>query len=231
MTSENDRQNTPFPYKTIVKGLITIAGLVAIALAIRYSPLSHMLETGWIDEHIRGQGLGGWLIYLGTASLFISIGFPRQIICFLGGYAFGFVNGTLTAQAVTFAGSCACFLLARSMRSFIVHDKFRGRVEKVDRFLRENTFTMTLIIRLSPVGNNLLTNILAGISSVSGVRFLAGSFLGYLPQTVIFALLGSGFQVDLVLRSAISVALFLVSTVLGVYLYRKVRRGQHDDPL
>ncbi|MEJ0045470.1 MAG: hypothetical protein WDN04_04535 [Rhodospirillales bacterium] len=40
----------------------------------------------------------------------------------------------------------------------------------------------------------MVLNLAAGVASVRPGAFLAGSLLGYVPQTAIFALLGSGVQ-------------------------------------
>ena len=85
---------------------------------------------------------------------------------------------------------------------------------------------MTLLIRFLPVGSNVLTNVAAGLSSVSGIVFVIASAIGYIPQTVIFALLGSGFNLDTWHNIGLSVLLFIASGLIGVHLYRKYRRGK-----
>ena len=82
---------------------------------------------------------------------------------------------------------------------------------------------MALLIRLLPLGSNLVTNLVAGVSSANALGFFAGSVLGYVPQTIIFALLGSGINLDPALRITSSVLLFMLSAALGVYLYRRYR--------
>lgn len=79
------------------------------------------------------------------------------------------------------------------------------------------------------MGSNLITNLAAGVAGVRGIPFFAGSILGYLPQTVVFALLGSGIQVDPVFRIGASVVLFVASGVMGVWLFRRFRHGRHLD--
>jgi uncharacterized membrane protein YdjX (TVP38/TMEM64 family) len=85
---------------------------------------------------------------------------------------------------------------------------------------------MALLIRLLPAGSNLVISLTAGVSSVGPWPFFLGSAIGYLPQTMVFALAGSGIALDPVLRIGLSVMLFIVSGILGVYLYRKYRHGK-----
>ncbi len=56
--------------------------------------------------------------------------------------------------------------------------------------------------------------------------FLLGSLMGYLPQTFVFTLAGSGVEVGGGLRIAFAVLFFVVSGVIGIWLYRKYRQRQ-----
>ena len=68
-----------------------------------------------------------------------------------------------------------------------------------------------------------MTNLVAGISSVPALAFFAGSALGYIPQTAIFALAGSGVEVDPALRIGLAAVLLLISGVMSVALFRRFR--------
>lgn len=211
------------PIRILLKGLLMIASLVVLgALANRYG-LADMLSQHWIDTAVRGQGWSGNLIFLGMGALTTAIGFPRQVVAFLGGYAFGFLPGLGLALLAALMGCVIGFYYARWMGRSLVAHRFPGRIRKLDEFLRGHPFSMALIIRLLPVGSNVVTNLLAGVSSVRGLPFFAGSALGYVPQTLVFALAGSGVNFDPSLRLTLAVALFLVSSLLGVWLYRRHR--------
>ena len=82
---------------------------------------------------------------------------------------------------------------------------------------------MTLIIRFLPVGSNLVTNLVAGVSAIPTGWFLLGSLAGYTPQTLIFALLGNGVRVDPLWRTLLSASLLAASTLLGLALYRNYK--------
>jgi len=60
---------------------------------------------------------------------------------------------------------------------------------------------------------------------------MAATLLGYVPQTVIFALLGSGVQIGRGAQLAAAVALFAVAGVAGSILWRKEGQGSALDPL
>ena len=212
--------------KTILRGISLIILLATLGFAVQGGGLGGVFNQDWVDSNVRGAGVKGNFIFLLGACLFIAIGLPRQIVSFLGGYAFGLLLGTGLALAATGLGCIISFTFARFMGREFVAARFPGRLKKADGFLRHNTLAMALLIRLLPLGSNLVTNLVAGVSSAGASGFLAGSVLGYIPQTVIFALLGSGINLDPALRITSSVVLFVLSAAIGGHLYRRYRQGQ-----
>lgn len=215
--------------RLLVKGLVVMVSLAALGWGLKASGLADMFDTHWVDSEIRGHGLAGDMIFLAIGSLAVAVGLPRQAICFLAGYAFGLGGGILLSSLASVVGCMVCFLYARLLGRDLVMHKFATRVRRIDDFLHDNPVTMTVLIRFLPVGSNLLTNLLAGVSSVRALPFFAGSLIGYTPQTVVFVLLGSGIQVDPLLRGSLSVALFVASAVLGIFLYKRLRHGHSFD--
>jgi uncharacterized membrane protein YdjX (TVP38/TMEM64 family) len=191
-----------------------------------------MLDQGWIDREVRGKGLGGEMLFVGIGLLATAVGIPRQVVAFMGGYAFGFVEGTLLGVAASVLGCAATFYYARLFGRGLVAEHLSGRIARIDAFVSGNPFTMTLLIRLLPVGSNLATSLAAGLASVAARPFLLGSAVGFIPQTAVFALVGSGVSVDPVWRIGLGIILFVVSGALGVYLYRRLRHGKvYDEDL
>lgn len=212
-----------FTVRRILKGsflFLTLAGALAL---IHYSGLDQDFNTTWVDAHIAGRGAYGHMLFVGIGALLTGLAAPRQFVAFLGGYAFGALLGTLWATLAAVL-SCICtFYYARLSGQRFMQRRFGRRVAKVNTFLARSPFAMSFVIRCLPVGNNLLTNLLAGVTTISGAPFFAGSALGYIPQHFIFALLGSGVHVEPLWRTIASGGLFVVSTVLGYALYRRYR--------
>ncbi len=215
--------------RLILRGLAVIASLAILGYLFQATPFAELLDERWIDRQVRGQGLAGDLIFLGVGALATAIGVPRQIVAFLGGYAYGIVAGTLLATLAAALGCALAFYYARLLGRGLVAQRFSGRIRKLDDFVHDHPFSMTLLIRLLPAGSNLVTNLVAGVSSVRALPFLAGSALGYVPQSAVFALVGSGVQLDPAARIGAAVVLFVASGVLGVRLYRRHRQGRSFD--
>lgn len=210
----------------VARGLVVMMTLALGLYAWDAFDLANALTPKWFETHIMGQGLAGEALFLGLAAIATAAGLPRQVVSGLAGYAFGLAWGAALGLAGTVLGCMGAFYYARVLARGPLRRKFSARVRRLDDFLREHTFTMTLLVRLLPVGNNAVTNLTAGVSSVRAAPFFAGSALGYVPQTLIFALLGSGVAVDKGLQIVLSAVLFVASGVLGVYLYRRFRHGK-----
>lgn len=215
--------------RVLFKGLGLILSLALFGYLFKSSDLGNAINEAWVDAHIRGHGVEGTLLFLAMGALFTAVGLPRQIIAFLAGYAFGLLPGTLLGALAALLGCMTTFLYARFFGRSLLRDRLGKRAARFDQFIHDHPFSMTLLIRLLPVGSNVLTNLAAGISSAHMAPFLAASFIGFLPQTLVFALVGSGINVAPTLRIGAAAVLFLFSGVLGAYLYHRHRHGLSID--
>ena len=212
--------------RTLLPGLVLLATLIAIGYALESGALRSLLSEAWIDREVRGNGISGELLFVAVAGLVTAVAVPRHIVSFLGGYAFGFGLGSALALAGTGIGCALTFFYARLVGRPLLSARLGARVRRIDDFLSANPFSMTLLIRLLPVGNNFATSLAAGVSGVPARPFLLGSLLGYLPQTMVFALAGSGVDLGASLRIGLAALLFVVSGAIGTWLYRKYRHGK-----
>lgn len=204
-------------------------GFIVVLVLISYL-LGDVLDEAWIDAHVRERGALGGLLFVVAGWLLASAGMSRQVIAFLSGYGFGFLPGVLLAMLAVVAGCMTTFYISRYLlRSFLLR-RYSGRIDRVGRFINENTFTMAVLIRLLPLGSNWMVNIAAGASGVRSTPFFLGSALGYIPQMLIFALVGSGSRVDQFWQVAIAMAMFVIAALLGAWLYRRYRHGRTLDP-
>jgi uncharacterized membrane protein YdjX (TVP38/TMEM64 family) len=215
--------------RVILKGLALILSLALLGYLFHTSDLGNSVNEAWIDARVRGHGVNGALLFLLMGGILTAIGLPRQIIAFLAGYAFSVGLGTLLGALAALLGCMLSFGYARFFGRGLLRARLGERAGRFDRFIHDHPFSMTVLIRLLPAGSNLLTNLVAGISSIRPVYFFAASLLGYLPQTLVFALVGSGVHIAPALKLALAIGLFLISGILGVWLYRRFRHGQSLD--
>ena len=206
--------------RLLTRPLLLLAGLVLAGLLLR-GGLEHRLRD-LLDPAALGAGFPGQAGFVLAGGLLCAVGLPRQVVAFAGGYAFGAAAGGGLALIAQMLGCAASFLWARLLARDWVRQ--RVRLGRLDRLLAAHPFGTTLSLRLLPIGSNLLLNLLAGVSAVATAPFLAATLLGYLPQTVIFALLGGGVQVAHATQVAVAAALFAASLAGGVLLLRRTRR-------
>ena len=207
------------------RGLLGIGLLLVLGFLLQALPSGAWLDQAWIDAEVRGHGLQGEGLFLLVALLFTALGLPRQAVGFFAGYAFGLVMGTLLALTATLGGALLAFLCARWLGRDLVRRLFSRRLHDFDGFVGRHPLRTILLIRLLPVGSNLATNLTAGLSRMGVLPFAAGSALGYLPQSLVFALIGSGITVDPLWRIGGGVLLFLLSGLLGLTLWQRYRAG------
>lgn len=200
--------------RAVARPVLLLAGLVLAGLALRGLGL---------DGQVEEAGRHGPVAFVLLAACACALGVPRQLAAYAGGLAFGFWAGMTLSLLAMVAGCVLDFAWARLVARRWVQRRLArgGRAARVDAFLAANPFTATLTLRLLPVGNNLLLNLLAGVSGVAAGPFLLGSALGFVPQAAVFALLGGGVRVGQATQVAVAVALFAVSAGLGWMLLRR----------
>jgi uncharacterized membrane protein YdjX (TVP38/TMEM64 family) len=212
--------------RAIARPALFLGGLLLGGFLLQLLSRAGGLDPAALNRWITGQGALGLLAFIGLGAAACAVGMPRQAVAFAGGYAFGAALGALAAWAAMLVGLSAGFWWARLAGRDLAARKLSGRLRSIDRFVAENPFSATLTLRLLPVGNNLALNLLAGLSGVAYGPFLAGSAIGYLPQTIVFALLGKGVRIERELQIALGVLLFAASALLGLWLLSRHRRAQ-----
>jgi uncharacterized membrane protein YdjX (TVP38/TMEM64 family) len=210
-------------FKWYKQGLGTVVFCILIAYFFAHADMVSTFNQTWIDSDIRDNGLKGALYFFGISVVITACGAPRQIVAFLGGYAFGAVFGVILATAATLVGCITTFYVSKMMIKPLVRKKFHKHSLRIDTFLTDHPIRKTIIIRLLPVGSNVLTNLIAGTTNVSPRAFFIGSCIGYIPQMFIFSLLGKGMLIGSEWKIISSILLLLISSYLSFSLYKKHR--------
>lgn len=154
-------------------------------------------------------------------SLATSIGLPRQIAALVAGINLGALFGVIIATLAATLGCLITFSVSRYLFSDKITRKYPQQLAKLSAFLGEQTFLKAIVIRILPLGSNFITNIIAGVSKVSMRAYVSGSFVGFIPQMVIFALAGSGIRLGAQNELMASGILFVVALLISAYLLKK----------
>ena len=204
-----------------IKPVLMAGAMIGVAFAL---PLLGAGSAQGTLEHLVAQGgIRGPAMFLLMATALTAIGLPRQIPAFVAGYAFGPWYGVLIALVSQIMAASADFIWARAIGQAFVRRRFGRALAKVDAMLDAQPFIATLTLRLMPVGSNILLNLGAGLSSVRALPFLSASLLGFIPQTVVFALIGRGSAPSHTHILALGIVMFGLSVIFGLLLLRRSR--------
>ena len=196
------------------KPALLLCGLLVAGLVLR---------QGWGRAALDAPGQAGPVPFVLLGALACAVGVPRQVVAYAAGLGFGTWAGCVLALLAEVAGCLVDFLWARLVARAWAARRLRGRLARLDHKLSRHPFSATLTLRLLPVGSNILLNLLAGLSGVSVGPFLVASAIGYVPQTVVFAMLGNGVRVDRTAQLLLAGLLFVAATALGVWLLRRTK--------
>lgn len=161
------------------------------------------------------------IILFSSLAVATSLGLPRQIAALVAGINLGAFLGAVIATLAATIGCLITFSIARYAFSEKIGQRYPKQLTKLSLFISEQTFIKAIIIRILPIGSNFLTNIIAGVTKVSMKAFVSGSFIGFIPQMVIFALAGSGIRLGAKNEMIASGILFIIALLLTIYLVKK----------
>lgn len=190
---------------------------IQLTVQALFSQLNAFLALG------NNQTLNTLLLFV-LLAIATSIGLPRQVAAFIAGANLGAAFGALIATFAATTGCALTFILSRYLLSRTIKRKYPEKISTLSAFIGKQTLIKTIVIRLLPIGSNLLTNIVAGVTTVSMARYVLGSCIGFVPQMLVFSYAGSGIRMGANNELFISAFLFILALLLSVFLYKKSRR-------
>jgi uncharacterized membrane protein YdjX (TVP38/TMEM64 family) len=202
-----------------LKPALMAGGMIAIAAALPLLGAANAQAT--LGNLIAQGGVRGPAMFLLLATFLTAIGLPRQVPAFVAGFAFGPWYGAAIALVSAVLACSLDFIWARAIGQDVARRRLGKSFAKIDKALAAQPFIATLTLRLLPVGSNILLTLAAGLSSIRALPFLAASAIGFIPQTVIFALFGQGSAPTHAHMLILGGAMFAASAVLGLVLLRR----------
>jgi uncharacterized membrane protein YdjX (TVP38/TMEM64 family) len=172
---------------------LVLAVLAALALVV----VGHRLGAGpWLRDGLDRVGRLGALapiafiaIYVAACVLFI----PGSILTIGGGGLFGVVWGSIYVSIAATLGATAACAIGRYLARDWVARRLAGnpRFAAIDRAVAREGWKIVLLTRLSPVFPFNLLNYAYGLTSVPLKDYVAASWVGMIPGTVLYVYLGS----------------------------------------
>lgn len=166
--------------------LVAVAGLVA----------SHTTRVG---DYLSVEAMGEWSTRLGPRGplLIVAAGLltpllflPRWPLAFLSGLLYGVGWGTALAVVASTGGAWLNFWLSRTLLA-PMSDRLRRRYRMEHLTVpRDRQFLVLFVLRAFPLTSFVMTNLIAGALKLSRSRFVAATFLGMIPSTLLYASAG-----------------------------------------
>jgi len=208
-------------YRTILLAVFLAGGM----LLFRATPLARHVDSESLRQWLHRWGSWAWLGFTIAGFVLASVGFPRIALAALGGAMFGIVTGTILAQIAATLSAIPGFLYTRFVGRKTVVRRAGRRLQQIDALVRDNGFSVMLLIRLCPVGNAFLTSCIAGVTAIPLTTYIAASCLGFLPETFIFALFGAGLTGNFHVKLISSIVLLLLFSLFFLWYFSHSRFG------
>ncbi|MBX2837801.1 MAG: VTT domain-containing protein [Gammaproteobacteria bacterium] len=201
--------------------IFAILLLLALAVLLVSVPPDEWTEATKWGQTVNELGALGVLVVFIVGALTTAVGLPRQLLAFVGGFSYGVLPGLLLGLVSAICGCAITFFASRSLLRNWVLRRYPNAVSWLDNIIHDDPAYKILLLRLQPLGTNLLTNLSAGVSKISAQVFLFFSLIGYIPQMLVFSLIGSGVRVGSGAQLFVSFVMLAVSVLLGLWLMQR----------
>jgi uncharacterized membrane protein YdjX (TVP38/TMEM64 family) len=139
------------------------------------------------------------------------------ILSLAAGAIFGVLQGTLFVVSGATVGAILAFLVSRTLLRDWVVKKFGGRMEGIDRGLRENGLSYLLFLRLVPAFPFFLVNLACGITGLPLRTYALGTLFGIMPGSLVFVNAGASLAAIETVRQVASPRVLGSFALLGLF--------------
>jgi uncharacterized membrane protein YdjX (TVP38/TMEM64 family) len=130
-------------------------------------------------------------IYAATTALSVPGG---ALLTVSGGFLFGSIFGAIFSVLGATLGATLLFLAARTAFADILRGRAGSSVERMREGFGRNALSYLLFLRLIPLFPFFLVNLVPAFLGVRILTYVIGTFVGIIPGSLVFALVGSGLE-------------------------------------
>ncbi len=215
-------------------------GLVFATGLDRYFAVSALREhretlVALVSEHYILSALLFCAVYAASTALSVPGG---ALLTVSGGFLFGTFAGMTFSVLGATLGATLLFLAARTAFSDVLRGRAGSAVDRMRAGFRENALSYLLFLRLVPVFPFFLVNLVPAFLGVRLPVYVVGTFIGIIPGSLVFTLVGSGLDEifergeELSLSSVLGPEMLLGFTGLGLLalvpvVYKRVRSAKN----
>jgi uncharacterized membrane protein YdjX (TVP38/TMEM64 family) len=176
---------------------LAVVVLVALAWAFglhRYLTLEALAaQREALAALVAARPVASAMVYVAAYIAVVAFSLPGGVVMTLaGGLLFGALLGAGLAVVGATIGAAVLFLLARSAFAPLVAGRAEGLLGPLRAGLARDGFFYLLSLRLVPVFPFWLLNLAPALLGMAFAPYLAATFLGIIPGTLVFAGIGAG---------------------------------------
>jgi uncharacterized membrane protein YdjX (TVP38/TMEM64 family) len=223
------------PLAILLLAIIVVLGFgLADYLSFEQLKQNRSRLLDFVDRHEVLAPLLFMAIYAAAIALSIPGG---AVLTVAGGFLFGTGLATLYVVLAATAGASLVFLAARTALGDGLRAKAGPWMRRMEAGFRENALNYLLFLRLIPAFPFWLVNLVPAFLGVPLPTYVAATFLGIIPGTLVYASVGNGLgavfdagqspDLGIIFRPAILFPIvgLAVLAILPV-AYRKMKGGQ-----
>jgi len=184
---------TPEVRRRIVRGGVTLGGLVALTLGIQW--LRHSLGIEWSADSVRAAvaGYGVWapLTFLALTSVRQLLALPSLLVLTTAGLLFGAGLGTLLGGLGIALNACLVFATARVMGREWVLPRIHARWPQFEQQARSAGPPFIAIMTAHPMGVLTPFYFAAGVTGITAAAFVAAVGPAAFVRAACYSFLGA----------------------------------------
>ncbi len=183
--------------------LIALATFLLLIIIINFSGYFsfinlHIISTNYlsIQDFINSNFYIACLFFIFIYIIAVLIVMPGAwLLTFTGGFFFGWIIGSILTVFGATIGACVLFIFSKSFFGEYLNRKIKnnkGMLSKFEKNIKENAFNYLLFMRLMPLFPFVFVNVAPALLEVKFFTYIVTTFLGIIPATIVYSLLGSG---------------------------------------
>lgn len=167
---------------TVIIAVLVLGRMMDAPARLRQA-LEWVQQLGWIGFAVFA------VLYILACVFFL----PGSVLTLGAGVIFGVVKGSIIVSIASTLGATAAFIVGRYLARDWISSKIAGneKFTAIDEALGREGWRIVGLTRLSPVFPFNLLNYAFGVTRVSLGQYVAASWVGMMPGTIMYVYLGS----------------------------------------
>jgi uncharacterized membrane protein YdjX (TVP38/TMEM64 family) len=177
--------------------LILLIAAIGLVFAMGWHRYLTFEELARHRDTLRGFVRGNYGFALGSfMAIYVvctALSIPGALVLTVsGGFLFGTLAGTAASVSSATLGAIVIFLATRAASADFIEKHAGEKIRKVRDELRKDAVSYLLFLRLVPIFPFWLVNIAPALAGISLKTYIWVSFVGIIPGSLAFTLVGTG---------------------------------------